>query len=410
MAGRDGYRDLAAADGAAERGRLREFGPLAAVLRSRLPDLEEKVFATIRPVGAELEITERPDYLTGTRALVAGSLSYCINCLERGLKEEKVPESVVSQGARAARMGVSAETLAMRLAAGKQVVIREVEGMVAAGEVVATTDQVRRFQEEVERIGAHIISAVLEEYSKERLRAATPQEERQLELVRAVLAGVSLAPDERSLLGYRFEGRNHLAVVAAGDAARKELTAAAARLGVDVLALPLRPGLSWGWFGASRPLPSEELLAILDGGSGRFAVGQPQQGLDGFRLSHEQARAAARVAELLPEGRTGVVRWRDVALCAALLERPRLARSLVRELLTPLDGLRISGKEARETLRAYFACGGNGASAASLLGVDRRTVAYRLKEIEGRLGRQINHCAPELQAALALEELGVTAS
>jgi hypothetical protein len=408
QAGLDGQgRGLSSGDGGSVAAGG-QFGLLLARLRARLPDLENKVYAAVRQVGTETELTERTDYLAGTRALVAASLAFCLNVLERG-PIERVPEAVVAQGRRAARLGVSAETLAMRLAAGKQVVIWEVEGMVAAQEVPLTAEELRRFQEDVERVGAQIISAVLEEYSAERLRQVSPQEQRQLEVVRALLSGVAVPPEERAVLGYDLEGRHHLGVVAIGESGRGELIAAGARLGVDVLALTIRPGQSWGWFGAGRALPIGPLIEALDQGEARFAIGQPQSELAGFRLSHEQARSAARVVERMGEGAPKVVRWADVAICAALLERPALARSLVAELLGPLDGLRISGKEARETLRAYFACGSNGASAAKLLGVDRRTVAYRLREIESRLGRQLSNCAAQLQAALALEELGVTA-
>ena len=300
-----------------------EFDLLVARLRARLPELENKVYAAVRQVGAEQEVTEQPDYLSGTRALCAASLAYCLNVLERR-PVEGVPEAVIAQGRRAARLGVSAETLAMRLAAGKQVVLWEVEAMARERQLSLTVEQLHRFQEEVERIGAQIISAVLEEYSAERLREVSPQEQRQLEAVRAVLGGVGLAPDERALLGYELEGRRHLAVVALGERARRELVAAGARLGLEVLALNVRPGLAWGWFGASRELPVGALIEALEAGEARFALGQPQSETAGFRLSHEQARSAARVVERM---RAGGAAGRSLGRCGDLRRPPGAARA-----------------------------------------------------------------------------------
>jgi DNA-binding PucR family transcriptional regulator len=56
-------------------------------------------------------------------------------------------------------------------------------------------------------------------------------------------------------------------------------------------------------------------------------------------------------------------------------------------------------------LRAYFRCGRNAASAAHILGVDRRTVWYRLRAIEACLGYTIEQRLPELELALRIENL-----
>ena len=56
----------------------------------------------------------------------------------------------------------------------------------------------------------------------------------------------------------------------------------------------------------------------------------------------------------------------------------------------------------RDTLAAYFATGQNAASAAAALGVHDRTVLYRLRTIEERLGRSILERREELGVALRL--------
>ena len=87
-----------------------------------------------------------------------------------------------------------------------------------------------------------------------------------------------------------------------------------------------------------------------------------------------------------------------------------LASSLYEIHLSPLDCDGAGGAVWRTTLRAYFAAGCNAATAASALGVDRRTVARRLQAIETRLGRRLHTCHAELEVALRLQELGEPAA
>ena len=60
---------------------------------------------------------------------------------------------------------------------------------------------------------------------------------------------------------------------------------------------------------------------------------------------------------------------------------------------------------AIKTLRAYLAADRNATSAAAALGVNRNTIAERLRAIEATLGRPLSACGPELEAALRLAEL-----
>jgi DNA-binding PucR family transcriptional regulator len=64
---------------------------------------------------------------------------------------------------------------------------------------------------------------------------------------------------------------------------------------------------------------------------------------------------------------------------------------------------------ALETLRAYLVADRNASSAAAALGVNRNTIAERLRAIEAAIGRPLSACGPELEAALRLAELDGTA-
>ena len=128
-------------------------------------------------------------------------------------------------------------------------------------------------------------------------------------------------------------------------------------------------------------------------------VGEPAAGLEGWRFSHAQAKAALPLAE-----RHGpVVRFLDVALEAAILRDELIATSLRRRYLEPLATGRDGGELARATLRAYFAAERNVSSTAAALGVDRRTVRNRLAAIEDLLGGPLNGSAADLEIALRLD-------
>ena len=164
----------------------------------------------------------------------------------------------------------------------------------------------------------------------------------------------------------------------------------------------------WGWFGGRSSLEPRDVIALTPavGLAGmHLALGEPAEGLSGWRLSHRQAKAAFRVAQ---RGTENVVRYAEVALLAALLDDELLTSSLRTLYLKPLLRERDGGKVARETLRAYFAADRNVSSAAAALGVKRHTVTSRLRHIEKRFGRQLNSCAPEVEAALYLDALSTT--
>jgi sugar diacid utilization regulator len=59
----------------------------------------------------------------------------------------------------------------------------------------------------------------------------------------------------------------------------------------------------------------------------------------------------------------------------------------------------------RQTLAAYLRWGFNASATASSIGVNDGTVAYRLKIIEGQIGRWATSAWFELEAALRLERV-----
>ena len=159
------------------------------------------------------------------------------------------------------------------------------------------------------------------------------------------------------------------------------------------------------WLGARRPLNPdllERALADRWRGPVALALGEPGEGLAGWRFTHNQAKAALPIALRAGES---VTRYRDVALLASAHCDALLSASLRELYLAPLCAGQDDGATMRETLRAYFAAERNLTSAAAALGVSRRTVANRLQTIEQRLGHSLGTKLAEIELALRLDEL-----
>ncbi len=137
-----------------------------------------------------------------------------------------------------------------------------------------------------------------------------------------------------------------------------------------------------------------------------LAAGEPRDGLEGWRLTHREARAALVVTLMEPPRLT---RYSDVALLAAALRDEATGKSLLHRYLKPLDENR-DGPDLRETLRTYLDLSCNAASTAAALGVNRHTVQRRLRKVEERLGESLSGRRAELEVALRLERLAASAA
>ena len=208
---------------------------------------------------------------------------------------------------------------------------------------------------------------------------------------RAVVAGVQDA--------------GHLGIVARGPGAAEVLRELAASSDRRLLLVSPEAETVWGWLGGGKPSDAGEVLAQLRANLPsrlHIALGEYGKGLAAWRLTHQQAKAALRIA--IARGTDNAVRYVDVALVASFIQDELLSTSLDRLFLEPLEQERDGGKAAFETLCAYFTTGRNVASAAARLGVSRQTVTNRLRAAEGRLGRPVQ--SSELEAALYLYRLG----
>jgi hypothetical protein len=367
-------------------------------LVARRTEIERAVLTRVFAVSDPAEALD-PEYAEGLRSAVKAAIDYGLQTVELGEERSPPPPpALLAQARLAARNGVSLDTVLRRYFAGHALIadflVEEAERSTPLSGV-----QLQRLLRSQASVFDRVLAAVSEEHVRESQNGRLSSQERSAERIERLLAG---EPLDTSQLGYDFDA-HHLAVIGKGPAAMKAIRELARSLDRRLLATHREEGVVWAWLGgravtdpgelerqASATLPAQVSLAI----------GEPAKGLGGWRLSHQQARAALPIALRSPEP---VIRYGEVALLAAILQDDLLATSLHELYLAPLERGRDGGEVARETLRAYFASGLNISATAAALKVSRQAVTNRLRAIEETFGRPLGVCSTELEIALQLD-------
>jgi PucR C-terminal helix-turn-helix domain/GGDEF-like domain len=370
---------------------------LVARLRARSAEIEATVYSWVRRMADPAERND-PEYRAYLRATVAESIDYALLGIERGEEwEGPIPEAAMVQARRAARTGVKLDAVLRRYAAGDRLVGEFVVDEAARLPPEAMRPLVRAQGPHVDRMMAAVATEYMEEL--ERIRRSPAQ--RIAERVQRLLAADS--PADAAGLDYELDAW-HLGLIITSPRPNVVARTLSAGLKRQLLVVPQDSDSAWAWLGGRQRTMAEEVERYLSAdvlGDVTLAVGEPRWGLEGWRLTHHEARAAQQVTMRRPQPLT---RASEVILLAAVLRDEMLAQSLRETYLAPLDE-GDSGLGLRETLRAYFDTGFNAATAAAVLEVDRHTVQRRLRKVEEALGRLLHSCHAELEVALVLEEL-----
>jgi hypothetical protein len=374
-------------------------GPaLAERLRERQVEIEEAALTRIYAVS-ELPPGGGPEYAEGLRAAVSVGVDYGFRGVERGeQRAPPVPEALLAQARLAARSGVSLDTVLRRYLAGHALLddflieeAQRAEPLVPA--------ELKRLLRSQAAILDRLLATVAAAYTEEAQRRPESAQQRRAERIERLLGGERL---DISGLGYDFAGW-HLGMIVVSTEAEAAIRGLAEGLDCRLLLLLREEQTGWAWLGARHRLDSAELLErFADVGEQTIAIGEPCEGLVGWRLTHRQAAATLPVAK---RRGSGVVRYGEVALLAAVLQDDLLASSLHLLYLRPLGKERDGGAALRETLRAYLAAGRSISSAATSLGVSRRTVANRLRRVEDHIGHPLHTRLADVETALRLEQL-----
>lgn len=373
-------------------------GTLAARLRKRLPELQGAVATRVHSISDPRDVAD-PSYLQGLNGAMAAAIEYRLTILEAGERQAPpIPTALLAHARLDARDGVSLDTVLRRYFAGNVLFGDFLVNEAERAEVPSSA--LRQLLAAQATVGDRLIAAVSAEYAREAENRPTTPSERRRETVKSLLAGELV---DHSELGYELDG-HHLAVMAKGEGAEELMRDLSGAVDRRLLIVQREEEPTWAcWLGGRRQLTSERALEALGGVPEGVVVtvGEPGEGLGGWRFSHLQAKAALPIAERRGEQ---VVRYADVALLAAIARDDLIATSLRQLYLAPLERARDGGRVARETLRAYFEAERNVSSTAAALGVDRRTVRNRLGAIEELLGRPIKGAEADLEIALRLDD------
>ena len=372
---------------------------LVSRLRERLPEIQAAIATRVYAISDPHDVAD-PAYLQGLNAALAGAIDHRLAVLEFGERHAPVvPPVLLAQARLDVRDGVSLDTVLRRYFAGNTIfgdfLVEEAE----RAEVPSSA--LRRLLGEQATLGDRLLAAVSAEYAREAKNRPSSAAERRRECVKSLLAGELV---DHSNLEYDLDA-HHLALMAKGEGSPEVMSVLAGRLDRRLLTVCREEEPIWAcWLGGRSPLEAEQALRAL----GEISldrvfvtVGEPAEGLSGWRLSHRQAKAALPIAERRGQP---ILRYADVVLLASIFRDDLVATSLRQLYLEPLEGGRDDGKQARETLRAYFTAERNISSTAAVLGVDRRTVTNRIRAIEGLFGRPLKDFATELETALRLDD------
>jgi hypothetical protein len=367
-------------------------------LRARRAEIEEailtRVFAIPDP-SASLD----PDYAEGLRAAVTVALDYGLSAISADAKPLPAPPPrLLSQARLSARSGVSLDIVLRRYVSGHALLV---DFLVIDGEGLSSK-ALKAPLRSLAKLLDVLLVAVAEEYGRELERWLSSSQRQETETVEGLLAG---EPLDAAGLDYDVAA-HHLAAVARGPRVADVISELAAPLDCRLLLIERGDGVVWAWLGSRAPIGPAE-LDLQGGGVGTCrrkpplpSVSRPEdsEGGDSVTSRQEQrsrSRCALRIASPAmptlpcspPCSRTSS--WAD-----------RCERSISSRSSANATAVRWR----RETLRAYFATERNVSSAAALLGVNRHTVANRLRAIEGLIGLSLKACAVEVDAALRLEE------
>jgi len=269
-----------------------------------------------------------------------------------------------------------------------------------------------RMSNELERIVDESVAV----FTEERDRWLTGAMARKADTVQALLRGDVVDRDEATrVLGHRLS-RHQLGLLlwldeSVPDAEPMRRLETAAQLAAEALGCPPPLTLPEGSDSLSAWLnvPHDADPGRLDQATGtglRIAAGVAAYGVEGFRISHQQALLARRVAQA-SDTPAPVTRYADVEVVSAFLADPASMRELVARELGGLAVPDDTTRKLRETALALFRAGGSARDAARSLGVHKNTVLYRLRSIEEVLGGPLGSRRLPLEVALQIvDQLG----
>ncbi|WP_330474618.1 PucR family transcriptional regulator [Terrabacter sp. C0L_2] len=377
---------------------------VVSAVREELSELVVLVQARLHEEVPEFYVAGDPTLSGAELETVPASLEAIFRGLADQLEvEDTVPGVMLRQARLAAQVNASLHALIRKQRVAQAAMW---DAFFDAAQRVVSDDELRaavlrRISQYHFAWNDHIVAVLISEYEAEhRLYFLQRTDRKKRAMVNAVLAGTP--PDEQSL-GYPMSGR-HLAVIAWGEQPEAAIKHIASRLGAKYLLVSGTDDAYFGWIRrAARSTRSDDDLTSVElPPNTRVACGHYANDVAGFRASHARASLAYRVAKL---GNRRLTWYRDVSLEALVLRDLPAAGEFVRqELGSLLDGS-VRSRTLLETIKTYYALGQNAAATGARLKVNERTVAYRLRSVEGMLGNTVWERREEIAVAIRIAEL-----
>ena len=404
---------------------------LQAIAATALADTDPLTETIVAAVGTEL-----PDLVQDARtrelfhATVLDNVLAALRAISsggQGVTDYAAPPVALDFARRLAQQGVPLTTMLRAYRLGQAALVQHVMAEIAAHGLPG--DQVAAASMALSSFGFTFIDTVSEQvvvaYQVERDAWLRQRNATRLAKVRAVLAGQLTEPAEiEKALGFGLGGRLIGAVVwtdqesADGDRIanlEKQVAALAAALGAApraVLTVAPDDATLWAWFPLTANVEVDAVVSRLAEHTPtmRAALGAVASGVDGFRVTHQQARQAQALATFADTSTVQpVLATAQLGPLALVASDVAGVRAWVHEVLGALADDDEAAARLRETVWAYLSSGSSPNSAAAELHLHKNTIQYRIRKAEEARGRPFDDGRLDVEVALlACRVLGAT--
>jgi DNA-binding PucR family transcriptional regulator len=358
---------------------------------------------------------------------VNANVSRIIDVFEQGLENAdlEAPAAAIEYARRLAQRGVPTNALLRAYRLGQAgFVQRMLQGIAAASlkpEVVveASIELSATTFTYIDRLSEQVFAA----YQQERDRWMRNRGAVRSARAMSVLANGAPDIDEaEKALGYPLRQSHRGVVVWSDDGApgadrlthlERVIGKLAEHYGSDRAPLVIAPDDStiWAWLPMSaRALERAGIGPMATSEGTWIALGDPAPGVDGFRLTHRQAKQAQIVAMAADSAhRAAVTESYQAGLVALMCSDLDAVRAWVHHALGPMAIDDDTNARLRDTVRSFLSAGGSYTAAAQELMLHKNTVQYRIRKAEQARGRPLSDGRLDVEVALlAVHVLGST--